>query len=383
MAEDLNHSAAPAWSSASFQYGKGENSVVGYEGLKELLNRSRKRPSIGNLSTLGVSIGMRTHRLHDDLISRHAHDASDSEDSEWSDEESYTSGSAVEGSDGEASTAVSQSQSESESEDRHASVRSAPTGVRSPLVSRTHSKRSSLSSSKKSRSSQKPPIRRAAHKAASVVNSHTPSSPREDFDSTLIDFTSPQSPSPQKRPGSPQGHPSTAQRDLLDTKDNNLPHHLCRRNSGARFSSSPVPVTRVATDEGPGPSIMFVEEPRPLRQIRPTSAANGSLPPLSTPTSAPAPASASASAAAAANGSIPLSFNDLPCRGQHLILNELITQQSEDTAVIFTTLPAPAEGTHKGEGESLAYVSDLEVLCGGLPPTLMVHSNSMTVTMNL
>ena len=60
-----------------------------------------------------------------------------------------------------------------------------------------------------------------------------------------------------------------------------------------------------------------------------------------------------------------------------------MTQHSEDTAVVFTTLPAPLEGTYKSESGSLAYVSDLEVLCGGLPPTLMVHSNSMTVTMNL
>lgn len=80
---------------------------------------------------------------------------------------------------------------------------------------------------------------------------------------------------------------------------------------------------------------------------------------------------------------MPLSFNDLPCRAQHFILNELITQHSEDTAVIFTTLPAPVEGTYKSESDSLAYVSDLEVLCGGLPPTLLVHSNSMTVTTNL
>jgi potassium/chloride transporter 9 len=60
-----------------------------------------------------------------------------------------------------------------------------------------------------------------------------------------------------------------------------------------------------------------------------------------------------------------------------------MTTHTEDTAVIFTTLPAPSEGTYKSEVDSLTYVSDLEVLCGGLPPTLMVHSNSMTVTMNL
>jgi len=113
----------------------------------------------------------------------------------------------------------------------------------------------------------------------------------------------------------------------------------------------------------------------------------------------------------------PLSFNALPCRAQHLILNELMrmhsggaahplsTTQSREraeegadqgqkgksarsksqgqTAVIFTTLPAPVAGTGESEEDSLAYLGDLETLCRGLPPVLMVHSNSMSVTMSL
>ncbi|KFY83304.1 hypothetical protein V498_08168 [Pseudogymnoascus sp. VKM F-4517 (FW-2822)] len=81
--------------------------------------------------------------------------------------------------------------------------------------------------------------------------------------------------------------------------------------------------------------------------------------------------------------SLPLSFNDLPCRAQHLILNELMRQNSNDTAVMFTTLPSPAPGTHTDEEACVAYVSDLEVLGRSCPPCLMVHSNSMTVTMSL
>ena len=81
--------------------------------------------------------------------------------------------------------------------------------------------------------------------------------------------------------------------------------------------------------------------------------------------------------------SLPLSFNDLPCRAQHMILNELMIAHSQKTAVIFTTLPSPIEGTWCEEAGSEAYVSDLDVLCDGLPPCLLVHSNSMTVTMNL
>lgn len=80
---------------------------------------------------------------------------------------------------------------------------------------------------------------------------------------------------------------------------------------------------------------------------------------------------------------MPLSFNDLPSRAQHLILNELMTQQSAESAVIFTTLPSPGDGTSESEEASESYLSDLEVLWQGLPPSLLVHSNSMTVTMNL
>jgi potassium/chloride transporter 9 len=83
------------------------------------------------------------------------------------------------------------------------------------------------------------------------------------------------------------------------------------------------------------------------------------------------------------SASVPLSFNDLPSRAQHLILNELMVQHSSETAVIFTTLPSPVHGTSHSEQDCASYLSDLEVLWQGLPPCLLVHSNSMTVTMNL
>ncbi|KAI6362555.1 hypothetical protein MCOR25_006190 [Pyricularia grisea] len=80
---------------------------------------------------------------------------------------------------------------------------------------------------------------------------------------------------------------------------------------------------------------------------------------------------------------VKLSFNDLPSRAQHLIINELMRQQSEDTAVLFTTLPIPEEGICESEGASVQYLSDVEVLCHELPPTLMVLSNNLTVTTSL
>jgi potassium/chloride transporter 9 len=66
-----------------------------------------------------------------------------------------------------------------------------------------------------------------------------------------------------------------------------------------------------------------------------------------------------------------------------LILNELMRQNSSDTAVMLTTLPIPQENTCQSEEASLAYLSDVEVLCNGLPPVLLVLSNHMTVTVSL
>ncbi len=56
---------------------------------------------------------------------------------------------------------------------------------------------------------------------------------------------------------------------------------------------------------------------------------------------------------------------------------------SDETAVMFTTLPSPVEGTSKSVEASQGYLGDLEVLCKDCPPVLLVHSNSMTVTMSL
>lgn len=159
-----------------------------------------------------------------------------------------------------------------------------------------------------------------------------------------------------------------------------------RHQSLPKFTSNPTPRTAVASEETAGPSIMFVETPSPSasRKKDPiASAGASSYLPSSSSAIAPLPTTAAQASGYPLHQSIPLSFNDLPCRAQHLILNELIRQHSDDTAVVFTTLPSPVEGTSESEVESVKYISDLEVLCQGLPPCLLVHSNSMTVTMNL
>ncbi|KAG2186160.1 hypothetical protein INT43_002598 [Umbelopsis isabellina] len=80
-----------------------------------------------------------------------------------------------------------------------------------------------------------------------------------------------------------------------------------------------------------------------------------------------------------------LEFNDLPSRAQHLIINEKMRRVSppEHTAVLFSALPAPLSGTHQHEQDSLAYIENLEVLVQDLPPAMLIHANSLTVTMAL
>lgn len=77
-----------------------------------------------------------------------------------------------------------------------------------------------------------------------------------------------------------------------------------------------------------------------------------------------------------------LSFNDLPAKGQHLILNELMRINSplDQTDVIFSTLPAPLIGTHLDEEESFIYTHNVAIWADGLPPLLLINSQTVTVT---
>lgn len=78
-------------------------------------------------------------------------------------------------------------------------------------------------------------------------------------------------------------------------------------------------------------------------------------------------------------------FNDLPAKGQHLILNELMkkTSRKEETAVIFSTLPAPMIGTHLNDDDSLDYVKDLAIWLDDLAPVVLMNSQTVTVTTSL
>lgn len=77
-----------------------------------------------------------------------------------------------------------------------------------------------------------------------------------------------------------------------------------------------------------------------------------------------------------------LSFSDLPAKGQHIILNELmkINSPKEQTDVLFSTLPAPTLGTHVDDVDSFDYTNNLAIWFEDLPPILLLNSQTVTVT---
>ncbi|RYP12635.1 hypothetical protein DL767_011170 [Monosporascus sp. MG133] len=186
---------------------------------------------------------------------------------------------------------------------------------------------------------------------------------------------------------------------------------LSRNSSMRKFPSRPVPETRIEDEEGAGPRLTFAERegkaqtPRtPLRSRRNSAARDGGGGGVSESTSSTGDVhldipellesyrfsgtrrhSDEGDGSSYSTQGLPLSFNDLPSRAQHLILNELMRRNSGDggAAVLLSTLPIPAEGTCRSEDDSLRYLSDIEVLCHDLPPVLLVLSNNMTVTVSL
>lgn len=335
-------STTPTWPSTSFQDGRRDSPVKRFQGIKKIIRKSKRQRSFSGLSVVGVKLGMRTHRLDDDVVNRHASHASASEESSSNEEDSDNAEADLQqdSNSDEASPA-----SENDLDDFEEVPASKATDTSQPTkITRRRSHGDSMRApSPTKRSNQKqnsPKVTDAKEDRASP----TQSGPESHIGETIKRLARP----------SPSRTPSTA-----------------------KFSSRPVPKTKVATEDGPGPSIMFSDISPAQDSPRRTSIYSHGAPSLPPPP-----------AAAAAGGypfpqSIPLSFNDLPCRAQHLILNDLMHQHSADTAVLFTTLPSPAEGTCTHENDCVRYLSDLEVLCADLPPVLLVHSNSMTVTMNL
>jgi potassium/chloride transporter 9 len=383
------------WPESSFHQGPREERIERFLGLRKLLKRSKRKHTTSRLSRLGVSLGMRTHQLSPQVVKQSQSCLSASEDSSSSSSESD-----YEANDNEAASEADMDDYESESEQdpinmpikrrrSHGdSMRGPPvpkksTGEeeitlpsnteRSPLLSKSKSSFGTTSNPstrdfpiKTTVQDKRPKISALTSSLTTEQSNSRPTSAQDTFDT----MKSPTTPG-LATPGPSSTRPSSA-------KANERPS-LSRHASMPKFTSKPVPITRVATEDGPGPSIMFTDTPSPPpRRQRLPSAYD------STPSTLPIPPPVTSRRGSTySTQGLPLSFNDLPCRAQHLILNELMKKKSRDTAVMFTTLPSPAEGTCYDEAASARYLGDLEVLCKGLPPVMLVHSNSMTVTMSL
>lgn len=349
-------SMAPQWPSSSFQLEKKGSDAVKYRGLKKLLQAAKRRHSSGNLGGIGIQLGMRTHRLHEHVIHRHASHASASEDSENTDNDDESTASTED----ETSSLYPRSDKDVDGIEREDEPFN-------PQNRSTRRKEGPIQDDGPDDEQPKNPKTIGGQQDAvpdtymlsdsKTQDTGLPSSEALDY---FNSFTA----------GSgPQNNSESSARACIRPQP-------FRRASAGKFTSEPIPRTSIAPEDGAGPSVMFTDTPSPS-----PSRPQGSI--YSRQPSGESTGSSRRATGFPVQQSIPLSFNDLPCRAQHLVLNELMQQHSDDTAVLFTTLPSPIEGTGQNEADSLSYLSDLEVFCEGLPPVLLVHSNSMTVTTSL
>ncbi|KAF2111334.1 amino acid permease-domain-containing protein [Lophiotrema nucula] len=334
--------AVTNWPTSSFQHGRRESKPKRFAELKRLLKRTKRKTSVGDLGGLGLNVGMRTQRLPAELI-----DGNDSSSSEDSNDDAVATESEVAASENDIDE---YDLSASDEEERPITPRRRAKSMGGNIGIPDFTKR----------------LLRRALKDHSVADDVTPLRPHPEAAASDTAILKAGTISPSPSIGRSVRPPPVRQQSL------------------PKFTSKPQPRITMPLEEQAGPSIMFADSPSPstTRKKDPVAASSAAQ---NTQTIY---GSAKSDQASQASGfplqqAIPLSFNDLPCRAQHLILNELIRSHSADTAVVFTTLPSPVEGTSQSEIESVKYISDLEVLCQGLPPVLLVHSNSMTVTMNL
>jgi len=402
--------AGSAWPEASFQQGPRGERVERFLGLRKLLRKSRKKRTLSGISKLGVSLGMRTQKLSPSITQQHVtqESASEASDSDSSSESEAVLSDSSDGPHSAASEAdMSDYESESDSPPRTNITRrrkSLSDTIRGPPPSKKSTGEREIKIPERSIRNwfAQPQSKAAEHDKSGTVSvpdlpsagTASPISPAKKSASTadVISHTITSSEATTlangSRPASsPQVQLPTKQDFLKPSSSRSERPPISRHTSQPKFSSRPVPITRVATEDGPGPSIMFADTPAtPPRRGRLPSAYQATDAPMMEDTM-DIPAfdghSDERRGSSYSTQALPLSFNDLPCRAQHLILNELIRKHSDETAVMFTTLPSPALGTSQSQEASAAYLADLEVLCKGCPPVLMVHSNSMTVTMSL
>jgi potassium/chloride transporter 9 len=395
--------AITQWPTATFQHGRRGAKPKRFFALQKMLRKAKSRVSIGDLTVTDATNGLRYPRLSTEFDSdSNSVQSSTGEDDDADDEavasesEAVVSGSNFDEYDFDVSSDESEG-GKSQSSDMPSTrgKKSAP-AARSSFFAQKLDLRKSLW-----KGSQGSPRDALPNQRSPTYGSLTPLKPEPG--PPISGSTQPRSGGKQKK-----SRIVVSATSLLSSSPQGraIAHPHITDQSSSRFSSNPTPRTAIASEDALGPSIMFEDSPLPMLTKTQTaigkdtidaaqSTATSTPPPLSytstantpIPPNSPLPTSTPCTNSPAsgfpAQQAIPLSFNDLPCRAQHLIINELIRQQSDDTAVVFTTLPSPMEGACDSESESVKYISDLEVLCQGLPPVLLVHSNSMTVTMNL
>lgn len=390
--QELTHAAdlleaVTNWPTGNFQHGRPESKPKRFAQLRKLVRR-KHRTSVASVLEAGFRMGMRSQRLPAHLLSDS--DSSSGESENDADDEAVHT-------DSEPATDPDLTEYDLEASDEGQADRTATPIRRAKSMSATMGsipyigKRLGLRKSlfKDDQPGQKARPETGSSSSTPAQSARPTSIPASDNTAVLTPRASPSlSTSPRSSGSKPASRPPPI-----------------RQQSIPKFTSKPHPHIAPAPKETTGPSIVFVDTPEPSTGVTEDPMATYvSVEPLPGPSSTMSPPQNSSRArpshggdhsnietpsqAPAATGyplqsAIPLSFNDLPCRAQHLILNELIRQNSEETAVVFTTLPSPVEGTCESETDSVKYISDLEVLCLGLPPVLLVHSNSMTVTMNL
>jgi potassium/chloride transporter 9 len=363
--------AVTSWPIASFQHGRQDSGPKRFSALRKMLRKAKSRTTVGELGDAGSTVGMRSQRLPADLL----------EDSDSDPQRSSVTGNEIEDDDADDEAVVSDSEAvasgsnfdeydldassdESDHESQRLSPKRRKTAPSNSFFTRQLDLRKAIwKSSRKDSTSQKD--------ERPTTQSVTPLKPHPGAVASETAILKTGRAKKRRSIGSTSSQHSGSSRAQSLKPPPVDPHSL------PKFTSNPTPRTAVSAEEAQGPSIMFVDTPKPST-TDPLETSSSPPQAVNSPTASSHPASGFP-----AHSSIPLSFNDLPCRAQHLILNELMRRHSEATAVLFTTLPSPVEGTCESEAESVKYISDLEVLCQGCPPTLLVHSNSMTVTMNL
>jgi potassium/chloride transporter 9 len=345
--------AASNWPSSSFQHGRQESNAVKFEGLRKIMRKAKRRASVSSRGQFSGPMKAQSSALSPSLVeySRAYDSASESSSSSGEDNPFDDDSDDLAASENDADEYLSDHSPPEESLRRSRSMGNSlrPMFLRfkkeEPQQTRTASQ-----ATKAMQDLLQP---KGAERIEQISGDSKPSAP----DKPLVDTSD-----------APISDPPTGSR----TSQLRRPAVL-RQHSLPKFSSKPVPATRISAEEGESGSrsIMFAEQAPQLPRTQSQSIYKHQSPSRQPASGFPA------------QQAVPLTFNDLPCRAQHLILNDLMIRQSDDSAVLLTTLPSPVEGTCESEEDSVRYLSDLEVLCQNLPPVLLVHSNSMTVTMNL